>query len=636
MRIVGLDGGSASIGWAVTEFDARARSGVIVACGVWMFHSPEGQSSTGAKILKNVERRTNRGQRTLLRRRKQRMAGIRNLFKDRGLLNSAARDALASHGLDPWKLRAEALDRALTPLELAVALGHIAKHRGFKSNKKGERSNAADETSKMLSAIDKTQERLAGYRTVGEMLVRDSAFSDRKRNREGDYTRSVLRDDQAAEVRQIFSEQRRLGNRLANVELEEAFTAIAFHQRELSSSLGLVGPCVFLEGEKRASAFAPSFEKFRFLSRLVTLRIVRGRDMSPLTVEERAQAVGLYGSAKTYSFKALRKAIGLERENRFAGVGIDKEGGGVGRSKDDVAGTVAMMKCLVPAVGAVEAKSLLAQGKPLDDAMEVIAFNEDLAKIREGLEQTGLSPLAVDALWAAAKSGDFNFVKGTGHVSAAAARRLNPHLAEGQRYDQACAAEGWDHAAQRARDLEDIKSPVARKAAREMMKQLAILERAHGPFDRVHVEMARDVGKSIEERNEIERGLNKRRKVRLDAEQELKELLKVAHVTGEDLLRYELWKEQCGRCLYSGNGISPQSILSGDNDLQVDHILPFSRFGDNSYVNKTLCYTTANQQKKTARPSSGKTKMPPLTGSGLAWRSKRSRHSKAGRNVTIC
>ena len=62
---------------------------------------------------------------------------------------------------DPWLPRAQALTRTLTGPELAAALGHIAHHRGFRSNSKRDRSaSAADETSKMLKAIAGTQERL--------------------------------------------------------------------------------------------------------------------------------------------------------------------------------------------------------------------------------------------------------------------------------------------------------------------------------------------------------------------------------------------------------------------------------------------------------------------------------------------
>ncbi|MBN8964698.1 MAG: type II CRISPR RNA-guided endonuclease Cas9, partial [Rhizobiales bacterium] len=119
--------------------------------------------------------------RRVIRRRRQRMTEIRALLQQAGLLETSDRDALAL-GLDPWQLRAEALDRKLAPDEFAVVLGHIARHRGFRSNAKSSRgANAADESSRMLAAIEATRDRLSKWRTVGAMMGNDPAFADRKR-----------------------------------------------------------------------------------------------------------------------------------------------------------------------------------------------------------------------------------------------------------------------------------------------------------------------------------------------------------------------------------------------------------------------------------------------------------------------
>ena len=71
---------------------------------------------------------------------------------------------------------------------------------------------------------------------------------------------------------------------------------------------------------------------------------------------------------------------------------------------------------------------------------------------------------------------------------------------------------------------------------------------------------------------------------------------------GDELLRYELWKEQNGWCLYSGEQIKLEWIAGDDNRVQIDHILPWSRFGDDSFMNKTLCLASANQAKKNRTP----------------------------------
>jgi CRISPR-associated endonuclease Csn1 len=44
------------------------------------------------------------------------------------------------------------------------------------------------------------------------------------------------------------------------------------------------------------------------------------------------------------------------------------------------------------------------------------------------------------------------------------------------------------------------------------------------------------------------------------------------------------------------------AIIATDNSHQVDHILPWSRFGDDSYSNKVLCTARANQEKKGQTP----------------------------------
>src|SRR3546814_3256853 len=72
----------------------------------------------------------------------------------------------------------------------------IAKHRGFKSNKKSDASqNAPDDSKKMLGAVAANRELLAQYGTVGRMVVNDAKFTERKRNKGGDYTHTFARDD---------------------------------------------------------------------------------------------------------------------------------------------------------------------------------------------------------------------------------------------------------------------------------------------------------------------------------------------------------------------------------------------------------------------------------------------------------
>jgi CRISPR-associated endonuclease Csn1 len=595
MRILGIDGGIASIGWAV--LDVGPDGDTIAAAGTRMFDAPETDKE---RTPTNAIRREKRGQRRVVRRRQQRMSAIRILLVQYGLLQSNTSSALATK-LDPWQLRAEALDRRLLPAELATVLGHIAKHRGFRSNAKTDRgANSADDSSKMRSAIEATKERLSQWRTVGEMFARDPQFKDTKRNRGGGFARSILRDDQEVEIHKIFQAQRRLGNSDAREELELQFIEAAFSQRPLRDSDELVGTCPFMPAHRRAARRSHAFEMFRLLGRLNTLRINAAdgheRKLSP---EEINLALDDFGIQKTLSYKWLRKKIDLEDSAAFADKSRADEGHDVvARSGSAAEGTYALRK----AVGDAGWRALMNRPGILDAIAAILSFRSDLASIRAGIAALDIDPALADTIATAAEAGAFNAFKGAGHISAEAARVLLPHLARGLVYSEACAEAGFDHAARASVSIADIRNPVARKSVSELVKQVRVVMAEFGPIDRIHVELARDVGKSSEERDEITRGIEKRNRERDKTRGRFAELLGRLPQTQEELLRFELWQEQDGWCLYTGDAIPVTALLGAENLVQVDHILPWSRFGDDSFLNKTICYASANANKRDRTP----------------------------------
>ena len=607
MRILGVDLGIASLGWGAIE--TSESDGRIVGTGVRTFDAPL-VDKTGEP--KSAQRRAARGQRRVIRRRRQRMNAVRKLLHQNGLLPNATPEALydalrrvsppGSHPpVSPWTLRAAAHERALTDDEFSIALGHIARHRGFRSNSKSEgNANAADETSKMKKAMEATRDGLAKYRSFGEMLATDEKFKDRKRNRDKDYSHTAKRSDLEDEVRAIFSAQRRLGNPSAKDELAALFADTAFFQRPLQDSEKLVGKCPFEPGQMRTARRAPSFELFRFLQRLANLKISVGRVETSLTPDQIALAATGFGdNKKTITFASLRETLDLDPNARFAGIPKDKE------SKLDVAartgGAAYGTKTLRDALGDAPWQSLARTPQKLDRIAEVLSFREDLDSIRTGLQEIGLEAPIVEHLLDQTALGIFKDFTRAAHISALACRNIVPGLRDGLVYSEACARVGYDHAARAAISLDQINSPVTRKAFGEAIKQIRAVDREYGPFDFVHIELARDVGKSAEERAKLTKGLEERTAEKGRRRNEASELLG-RRVTDDELLRYELAKEQGWKCVYSGDAIDPQGFAANDMRYQVDHILPWSRFGDDSYLNKTLCTATANQNKRGRTP----------------------------------
>ncbi len=611
----GIDLGIGSCGWAVIESAQQSENtGTIKDLGSWIFDVPETDKE---RTPTNQIRRGNRLLRRVIRRRRNRMSDLRRLFNKQGLIAEKHGDALKHKGLDPWELRARGLDRLLSNTELAVALGHIAKRRGFKSAAKNKAANTTSDDKKMLMALQVTQEKLARCRTVGEMFARDPDFALRRRNRDGVYDRTGSRDDLAREVSTLFQSQRRLGNAAATTELEDSYIAIAFRQNPMQDSERLVGQCVFEKAEKRAAKYAPSFEIFRLLQRLINLRVTtsEGGERALTPLELSAATVNL-GKTKTLTVKRIRDMIGLASEFQFTAIKSDDE-------KNDIAARTGEAMygkgTLRTALGEDLWAKALTTPEKLDQIAHVLSFFETLSTIEAELRKLSLDGDMLTALLQALEADSFAKFKGAAHISAKAVRALLPHMARGERYDRACDLAGYNHAASEISRVEQvtnkasfnalvaevgetIANPIARKALTEGLKQLWAMRNAFGLPGAIHIELARDVGNSLEKRKEIESGLEKATKAREDERKKAAEQLGIPleNVNGEALLRYRLWFEQNGKCLYTGAHIDPGQYMS--NDYQVDHILPWSRFGDDSFNNKTLCAASANQRKKGATP----------------------------------
>lgn len=93
--------------------------------------------------------------------------------------------------------------------------------------------------------------------------------------------------------------------------------------------------------------------------------------------------------------------------------------------------------------------------------------------------------------------------------------------------------------------------------------------------------------------------MKKRQQENERAKQQIIELGK-QNPTGQDILKYRLWNDQGGYCLYSGKKIPLEELFGGGYD--IDHILPYSITFDDSYRNKVLVTAQENRQKGNRTP----------------------------------
>ena len=134
---------------------------------------------------------------------------------------------------------------------------------------------------------------------------------DHKRNKGGDYSHTVARDDLVLEIKALFEAQRVLSNAYADTNFEADYTNIFASQRPVDDGqiFDMVGDCTFEIGEKRAAKATYSAERFVLLSRLNNLMLIDAGERRALDKEQRKIIETMaYKSAKV-KYQQVRKAL---------------------------------------------------------------------------------------------------------------------------------------------------------------------------------------------------------------------------------------------------------------------------------------------------------------------------------------
>lgn len=631
---IGLDIGIASVGWAVLENNTHDEPFRIIDLGVRIFDTAE-QPKTGASLA--LPRREARSARRRLRRRGHRLERIKKLFEAEGLINIEEFEArYKKTGLpDVYKLRYEGLDRRLTNDELAQVLLHIAKHRGFKSTSKAADGADSDtgEVKKSISA-NKALMQEKGYRTVGEMIYLDEKFHTdcpwnengyilTPRNKSGDYKHTVLRDMLADEVMEIFKAQRALGNDAATEKLERVYLDIMLSQRSFDIGPGSpskyamegfedrVGLCTFegKNGEKRAPKAAYTSEFFVALEKINHTKIVYADGNTRFfTDDERYAIIALMHRQQTVKYTAVRRAIGLAEEDKFYNLNYSPKSGNKKSPEDTDFVKMENYHKIRKALGEEVVSEHLSPDKIklYDDIARILTlYKNDDSRIRR-LAEHDIASECYDALLEMSPSKFHN-------LSLKAMGKIIPFLLEGNTYDKACELAGYDFRAENNGEksillkgknitniVNDITNPVVRRSVSQTIKVINAIILEYGSPQAVNIELAREMSKDFDERRKIKSDMEAREKENDKVLGRVREYK--PNPTGQDIVKFRLWEEQGGVCLYSGEKIDINDLFSSNGGYDVDHILPYSITFDDSYRNKVLVKAAENRQKGNRTP----------------------------------
>jgi CRISPR-associated endonuclease Csn1 len=652
---LGIDMGSTSLGWCMLELDQDNSPQGIINMGVRIF--PDGREMQKHEPL-SVKRRGFRGQRRNLDRYLLRVRRLISYLLENGFLpdDQCERDDVFKK--NPYELRARALDENLEPAEFARALIHLAKRRGFRSNRKV----LSDKETKISEAISNLREALQKEkaRTLGEYLWNlynetPEKMSHKRKPIKFRYektyenpifpTREMVEDEFA----KIWGSQARFSP-LFTEERKRDIHQIIFHQRPLKPAKK--GKCLFEPEEERAPKAHPLFQEFRIRQSLNNMKVTETftGETFPLTDEQYEKLFSLlaYPAKEKITFAAMRREI-FGKEARDYRFNLE------GTKEKDLYGDRTHFIIHKPENSDI---APIWDALPLDKkirAIEIIISDLDDEPAAKELMEAGVSEdLARRFLQLDLKDDYCN-------LSAKALQKLLPFMRQRQIYSDACASAGYKHSeeyngevftdgdlpyygeilrhetlelARESGDTEadehgKINNPTVHMALNQLRKLVNSLCARYGPPRQIVLEVGKDAPLGTDGRRDLDKAMRKNQ----DLNDMIREFLAEhgQRDTAENRLRVKLWWELGDdeidrRCVYSGHQISVSDLFS--RKIEIDHILPKSRTYDDTTANKVLCTHEANQFKGERSPFEAFHDSP----AGYDWQAILSRAQKLGRD----
>lgn len=281
-KILGLDLGTNSIGWAIRDNNA-GNENQIIDSGVLVFPQGVGEVK-GVEFSLASERTKNRAARKLYARRRKRKADLLKLLINNGYCPLSIEELNAwtvyKKGrdiryptenvdfqewlkIDPYQVRAKAPNEKVSKFELGRALYHICQRRGFKSGRKD--SDAGKDLE-----VYKLEKEKRGNRTLGEYLFEQLEKGEKVRK-----TKYKADDNEVNSSRISYIEEFNALMKSQNIDndLADQFFEAIFFQRPLKSQKGSIGKCTLEPSKSRCAVSHPLYEEYRMCQFLNSIKV---------------------------------------------------------------------------------------------------------------------------------------------------------------------------------------------------------------------------------------------------------------------------------------------------------------------------------------------------------------------------
>ena len=644
-KVLGLDLGVGSIGWALIEADEGNNPINIIGMGsriVPLSNDDANEFSTGNAISKNMARTQRRTARKCYDRYQLRRNALTEKLRGLGMLPDECLIKLPV--LTLWQLRANAATPGiqLSLPEIGRVLYHLNQKRGYKHAKSDDSADA--EQKAYVAQINQRYKDIQEIGlTIGQYFAKKLEENEITNDKGKFYTYRIKeqvfpRKAYMDEFDRIMSCQKAFYPEiLTDANISEIRDRIIYYQRELKSCKHLVSLCEFEKqeysnekGEKvyggprvapRTSPLSQVCKIWESVNAL-TLKNRKG-EVLPITLEQRWNLFEFLDNNERLTLSDLYRILGISRSDGWWG------GKTIGKGLQGNTTKILLRNALE---GYSKCDDLLRfnleiidSNKVDEETGEIIQevspnfLNEPLYRLWHdvySLKDKNELASAIEKHFGISDKNiieqlySLDFVKpGFGNKSAKFMRKLIPYLQEGMMYNEACEIIGVSHSNSLTKEQNndrpliskmpqiqkgELRQPVVEKILNQMVNVVNALIEKYGKIDEVRVELARELKQSKDERAETDMANNANKRVNLEYGKRIEEL--GLRSSRSRIQKYKLWEESEHKCFYCGQPVNVNEFLGGF-DVEIEHIIPKSLFFDDSFSNKVCSCRACNSAK---------------------------------------
>ncbi len=649
-KILGLDLGVASIGWAIISEDSQngnAKCNILgMGSRIIPYEGIEGNEfSKGSGESRNANRTKARTARKGYDRYQLRRKYLVEVLIKNSMMPDDDMRNLPKMKL--WELRDKAVQSPISLKELGRILLWLNQKRGYKSCRSD--ANLSKKDTEYVATVKSRHEKIKEFNlTIGQYFFKELSADEFFKVKENIFPRQAyIEEFDAIYTTQQIAHPTILTNEL----IDKIRNEIIYYQRPLKSQKGLVSVCEFegfwrigkdgkeyFVGPKVAPKSSPMFQLAKMWENINNIKIGSrtGEDLK-LTIEQKLAIFQHLDNNEKLTPSDLLKILNLKKDNCYVNKQLAKGlNGNITKH--------AIRQCFG---GSDKYENLLKlELKVVEVAKEGYLYDRKTGEVFNSKSIKFIDPEVEKQpfyqLWHAIYSisdqeecrrvlqAKFNFEQSVadrlaaidfkkhafGNKSAKVIRKILPYLMEGDGYTEAMSYAGFDHSNSQTKEenlqrklfdqmkaipKNSLRQPIVEKILNQMVNVVNAIIEKYGKPDEIRVELARELKQSKEERNEADKAISKRQR---ENEQIAKRLDEFGlRATRNNIIKWRLYEEIDNQekklnaiCVYCGQPISLTEALKG-NDVDIEHIIPKSKLFDDSQSNKTLAHRHCNKNK---------------------------------------